>query len=159
MMKLPFICAAAALLFASFAIAAPELSRYRSLTERNLFKPLWKSAQPSPQDLEAERKMASETARAEQQKQLEELRHQEDARQQDSKKREIESALSLTGIVNDGQNTLAFIKNKSNNDKTLSLQQGETVADCTIVSINSASGTVTLDYQKKFQITLNLNGN
>src|SRR3989339_947991 len=158
MKKLVFIFAAVALLPAGRVYAAPELSRYRALTERNLFKPLWQSAQPSIRDLEAERKAASESARVEQQKQLEELRNQEDARRKDAKKREIESTLIITGIVNDGQNTLAFIKNRADNDKTLSLKQGETIADCAIISINTATGTVVLDYQQKFQITLSLNG-
>ncbi|MFH1367979.1 MAG: hypothetical protein ABII64_02505 [Elusimicrobiota bacterium] len=141
---------------AVYARNIPSFSRYSAVTSRNLFYPIWRSSQKTPEELEAERKTEFERIKNEQENKLGELRKQEEQRKIETKKKQIESSLQLTGVVFDGNKVVAFVQNKREGGKTLILKQGDKVEECVVESVNELQNEVVLDYQGSFKITLSL---
>jgi len=127
--------------------------------ERPVFKPLWSSMVANQSSENAREKKRLELARVEEQRLAEKRRYEQEAEQRLLlKRRQLESELALTGIVNNGREALAFIvRGGGGTHQTLMLHQGEEIADARVVSIDESRGEVQLDYQGKFQVVLRMN--
>lgn len=158
-MNMRYWCSIALLCCTTAAAAAPpDFSRYQAISRRNIFCPLWHSTQKTTGERDADLKKRIEQSKVEQEKRREELRQQEEQQKLEAKKKQIGSLLCFTGIVFDGQQLVALMQ-KKNDNKALTLKQGDTVEECRITAIDEGTGSVTLDYQGKFQLILSLNGN
>lgn len=96
-------------------------------------------------------------SRKELERQDQERRAQEEMARLENKKREMESTLVLTGIVNNGHDTLAVVDARGGQRKTWMVKTGDVMNDVRIASIDENRGEVSLDYEGKTQVVLRLN--
>lgn len=123
---------------------------------RNVFAPLWRDAAEARRAREdRERKKIEEVRAAEQLKMESARRSQQEDLMIQTKKREIENRLSVTGIVNNGREALAFVSDSSGS--TRMVRDGDSIGEARVNAIDERRGEVRLDYQGKFEVVLKLN--
>lgn len=83
-------------------------------------------------------------------------RAQEEIALLENKKREIESTLVLTGIVNNGRDTMAVVDAIGAQRKLWMVKTGDVINDVRVATIDAARGEVALDYEGKTQVVLRL---
>lgn len=143
-------------LVAAENIKPKKAQDYSAITKRDIFWPLWKSSQKTPEQIEADRKREEETRKSEQEEKLSELRRQEETRKQEALKKQLVNALSLTGIVNDGTQLVAFVQNRKQGNKTVVLKKGDTIEDSTVIDIDQNNSEVILEHKNNFKVILTL---
>ncbi len=132
--------------------AARDFDYYRVILDRNIFKPLWK-IQANNQSTVNEEELLR--ARQEEEKRQTELKKQEEAKQLDNKKKELEKAFVLSGVVFDGKKTYAMITDQRTGVGGRYFL-GDKLDNAVITSIDENTQTVIFDYQNRFQITLKI---
>jgi hypothetical protein len=124
---------------------------------RNVFAPLWK---PRPENVALaqarELKKQEDERKAEQERADQERQAREEQQQLASKQQQLETQLSLTGIVNNGHEALAFVSNRSAGGQATMLRSGDLINDARVTAIDEAKGEVALDYRGKFQVHLKI---
>ncbi|OGS07712.1 MAG: hypothetical protein A2204_00125 [Elusimicrobia bacterium RIFOXYA1_FULL_47_7] len=130
---------------------------YAEISKRNIFFPLWRNSVKSLDDIEKDRKREEEQRKSEQEQRMAELRQQEESQRQETIKNQILNSLVLTGFVDDGKQSVAFIQNKRQGNKSLLLKEGDLIDDSMIVAIDQAGGKVILEHKSKIRVTLELN--
>lgn len=136
-------------LFGSAGWANPY-AHYRVIVERNVFKPLG-DVQSSNKTNEEELKKAA----LEEEKRQAELKKEEERKQLESKKRELESSLSLSGVVFDGKKLYALISDRQSGQGGTYVE-GDLLKEAKVAAIDENTQTVVLDYQGKFKLTLKI---
>lgn len=103
-------------------------------------------AQPKKEDLAQVAKLAAEREKVQ--------REQEEAAQLEARRRQLETGLVLTGILDNGRELLALIDDSSGGRGTAMLRCGDTVQGARIDSIDEKKGEVRLDVDGRFQVVL-----
>jgi len=85
-----------------------------------------------------------------------ELNEREEVARLENKKRELESALALTGIVNNGREPLAVIDARGASRRTWMVKVADMLNGARVVAIDERQGEVTLDYESKIKVVLRL---
>lgn len=123
---------------------------------QQVFFPLWRSA-PVNSAERKHKKVLEREARLRDQERLErERREKAEETQREAKRRQLEAGLSVTGIVNNGEQTLAFVSIGGGSSKTLILKTGDTVQEARVADIDEARGLVVLDLGDGSEATLRL---
>lgn len=123
---------------------------------RNAFVALWRAPR---RDVHAESR--ARLARIERERRRaaaereEETRARREAAEREAQRNRIASALSLTGIVHNGSEPIAFIG--SGGGSTLA-RTGDTILGATVTAIREERGEVEFDYAGRFQFVLRLDG-
>jgi Tfp pilus assembly protein PilP len=139
----------------SMCVSARDEAPYQYIVARNVFRPLWRVAIDSADQIEAARRKQFDQLQTDQAKRLEEMRQQQESEQKAAKKQQIESQLEVTGIVDDGNRICAFIQNKKDG-KTYTVGVGDEVAECVVSSVDNKKSEVTLNYKNQFSVGLAL---
>lgn len=140
------------ILLCSGTAAAQGFNHYQVILDRNIFKPLWKIQASNRSSVNEEELLR---VRQEEEKKQAELARQAELNQLNTKKKELEKAFVLSGVVFDGRKTYAMITDQRTGVGGRYFQ-GDSLDNTTIVSIDENSQTVVLDYQNQFQITLKI---
>lgn len=142
------------------AMAPASVTAHSLQIKRNVFAALWQEQTVNANDVAlAQAKKFEEQQRQEQAR----LQNEQQARAADelltSKRRELQGGYTLTGIVNDGKQPIAFVSEKSSGGKALMLRQDDMVSDARVARIDEQKGEMQLDYQGKFQLLFHINEN
>ncbi len=138
--------------------AVVKMDRSTDASIRNVFFPLWSERRdppPTVANAAADKKREHEQ-QMEREKAEKDRLEREQMQQLENKKRELETGLSVSGIVNNGREPIAFVSARAGG-QTLMLRGGDTIQDAQVTAIDEKKGEVRLDYLGKFQVSLRLN--
>ena len=125
---------------------------------RDVFVTLWQQRVRDAGDVALEQaKRLEEQQRREQQLAAEQQMKHAAEEQLASKRRELENAYVLTGIVNNGREPIAFVSQKSAGGAALMLRQDDALGEARVARIDETKGEMQLDYHGKFQLLFHLN--
>ena len=77
----------------------------------------------------------------------------------EAKRGELESQVKLTGIVNNGRETLAFISLEGPQSKNVIVRVGDMLQEARIAAIDARKYEVRLDYAGKLEVLVKLKPN
>lgn len=111
---------------------------------------------PDPRAEEKARRAQEEARRLEAARQAELQREKDEIRRRDDARRALENGFSVTGIVHDGREAVAFIAPRHGRGAARLVRMGDRIEGARVVAIDEELGEVRLDQDGLFQVTWTL---